>query len=211
VAKPDPQNRQIFVAYPWKLYSNRANYKKAYTKLEKALSVKFVFAEERLADKHMLDKIEEMIGSSAFGIYDVSQWNPNVSLEYGLARGLKARAFIAFNPDKTDLSDVPTDVRGYDRLQYTDLEELSGNVASLIAQELGPTAPVPDPLEADRKRLVEVIRSRPGQTAADLTAEFPAGIDYVQLLIRRSTVELETRGQTRAMKYYIKGAAPPKK
>ena len=47
-----------------------------------------------------------------------------MTLEYGIARGVGAKAFIAFNPDKTELHDVPTDVRGYDRLQYTDFNEL---------------------------------------------------------------------------------------
>jgi hypothetical protein len=195
-------NRQIFVAYPWNLYTNRTNYKKAYTKLAKALSVDFVFAEDKLADEHVLDKIEQMISDSAFGIYDVSQWNANVALEYGLARGLKARAFIAFNPDKTNVSDVPADVRGYDRLQYTDLDELSEKVATLVAQELGTGPPAANPLEADRARLLELIRTQPGQTAVELAHDFPQGLDYVQLLIRRSSGELTTRGQTRATRYF---------
>jgi len=91
-------NRQIFVAYPWNLYTNRSTYKKAYTKLEKALSVKFVFAEDKLADVHVLDKVEEMIDASAFGIYDVSKWNPNVTLEYGLA---KSRSILTRRTSKT--------------------------------------------------------------------------------------------------------------
>lgn len=137
--------RQIFVAYPWTLYSNRANYKKAYTSLEKALSVRFVFAEERIADGHVLEKIATMIRDTAFGIYDVSGWNPNVTLEYGMARGMDASAFIAFNPEKTDVGDVPTDVRGYDRLQYTDFEELSDVVATLVTQQLGKSRRHPTP------------------------------------------------------------------
>jgi hypothetical protein len=119
-----PTGRDIFVAYPWTLYSNRASYKKAYTSLEKGLVVKFRFAEEKISSGHVLDKIEEMIQETAFGIYDVSSWNPNVTLEYGISRGLGAKAFIAFNPEKTQRKDVPTDVRGYDRLQYTDFDEL---------------------------------------------------------------------------------------
>ncbi len=62
-------NRQVFVAYPWTLYTNRNNYKKAYTKLAKALSVDFVFAEDKLADEHVLDKIEQT--DLGFGIRDL--------------------------------------------------------------------------------------------------------------------------------------------
>jgi hypothetical protein len=109
--------RSIFVAYPWALYDDRVSYKRAYTTVEKALRVKFVFAEQRVSTGTVLEKIVEMIESAAFGIYDVSQWNPNVTLEYGVAVGLGAKRFIAFNPDKTNRGDVPSDVGGYDRLQ----------------------------------------------------------------------------------------------
>jgi len=197
-------SRDVFVAYPWKLYSNRAAYKRAYTKLQKALSVKFVFAEERISSGHVLEKIAEMIEQTAFGIYDVSGWNPNVTLEYGMARGIGALTFIAFNPEKTDIEDVPTDVRGFDRLQYTDFDELSDAVATLVRQELGKT-PVSDPLEADRKRLLKAVKSSPGKTARELAEQLGERLDYVQLLIRRSGSDLETTGATRGVRYYPKG------
>ncbi len=195
------QSRSIFVAYPWQLYTNRANYKKAYTKLEKALSVKFVFAEERIAAAHVLDKITSMIEETVFGIYDVSGWNPNVTLEYGIARGIGAPSYIAFNPDKTTLSDVPSDIRGYDRLQYTDFDELSDRVASVVTQVLGkPVAD--DPLEADRMRMLDFVRDNSGKTAREIADGMGERLDYIQLLLRRSGSELTTKGQTRGMKYY---------
>lgn len=197
-------SREVFVAYPWTLYSNRASYKRAFTKLQKALAVKFIFAEERISSGHVLEKIAEMIEQAAFGIYDVSGWNPNVTLEYGMARGLGAITFIAFNPDKTKIGDVPTDVRGYDRLQYTDFDELSEAVATLVRQQLG-KEPVSDPLEDDRRRLLRMIRSTPGKTARELAEELGERLDYIQLLIRRSGSELETTGATRGVRYYIRG------
>jgi hypothetical protein len=203
-------NREVFVAYPWTLYSNRATYKRAFTKLQKPLAVKFVFAEERISSGHVLEKIAEMIEKAAFGIYDVSAWNPNVTLEYGMARGLGAITFIAFNPDKTKIGDVPTDVRGYDRLQYTDFDELSEAVATLVRQQLG-KEPVSDPLEDDRRRLLRMIRSTPGKTARELAEELGERLDYVQLLIRRSGSELETTGATRGVRYFVRGTRASRK
>jgi hypothetical protein len=202
--------REVFVAYPWTLYSNRAAYKRAYTSLQKALSVKFIFAEERISSGHVLEKIAEMIEQTAFGIYDVSGWNPNVTLEYGMARGLGALTFIAFNPDKTDIGDVPTDVRGYDRLQYADFDELSDAVATLVRQQLG-KEPASDPLEDDRKRLLKHIGKTPGKTARELAEGFGERLDYVQLLIRRSGSDLETTGATRGVRYYRRGSRKKKK
>jgi hypothetical protein len=197
------QSRSIFVAYPWQLYANRANYKKAYTKLERALGVKFIFAEERIAAAHVLEKITSMIEATAFGIYDVSSWNANVTLEYGIARGIGALSYIAFNPEKTSLSDVPSDIRGYDRLQYTDLEELSDSVATVVRQELG--KPVEDdPLEADRRRMLDHIGENPGRTARQIADGMGERLDYIQLLLRRSGSELRTTGQTRGMKYFVR-------
>jgi len=97
---------------------------------------------------------------------------------------------------------VPADVRGYDRLQYTDLEELSEKVATLVAQELGTSPPEEDPLEADRLTLLRLIEEEPGQTAVEFAEHFPQGLDYVQLLLRRSAGEFRTKGRTRATRYY---------
>src|SRR5207302_1989989 len=76
--------RGIFVAYPWSAYENRSGYKTSFTTLERELDVQFVFAESHLSQQHVLDKIQEMIKTTAFGIYDLTQWNPNVTLEYGI-------------------------------------------------------------------------------------------------------------------------------
>jgi hypothetical protein len=209
VLVPAPADRHIFVAYPWALYDDRTAYKRAYTSMERALNVKFVFAEQRVSTGTVLEKIVEMIETAAFGIYDVSKWNANVTLEYGVAIGLGSRAFIAFNPDKTDLGDVPADVRGYDRLQYRDLDDLSSAVEEVVVQELGTGGPAFDPLEADRQRLLAVIAKNPGQTLRQLTDLMGQKRDYVRLLIGRSAGDLETKGATRGTRYFLKVKTQP--
>ncbi len=199
-----PADRHIFVAYPWALYEDRTAYKRAYTSMQTALNVKFTFAEQRVSTGTVLNKIEEMIEGAAFGIYDVSGWNANVTLEYGYARGLGARAFIAFNPEKTDLADVPSDVKGYDRLQYTDLDGLSSAVEDLVVQELGTGTGQADPLEVERRELMSVIKANPGRTVTQLSDITGLRKDYIQLLLRRSRSQLTTTGATRATRYSIK-------
>lgn len=129
--------RRVFIAYPWAAYENRPDYKASFISLERELDVRFVFAESQLSQHHVLDKIQEMIETTAFGIYDLTQWNPNVTLEYGIARGLGRQAFIAFNPTVGSSTDVPADTRGYDRVQYTTFDELTSEVRRLVIQELG--------------------------------------------------------------------------
>ncbi len=198
---PVPADRHIFVAYPWDLYDDRVAYKRAFTTTERALNVKFVFAEQRVSTGTVLEKIVEMIEAAALGIYDVTSWNANVTLEYGVAIGLGAKAFIAFNPDRTDVDDVPSDVRGYDRLQYTDLEELSSKVEDLVVQDRGTGATGVDLLEADRRDLMLAIREHPNQTLRQLTELTSQRKDYVQLLLRRSASELTTSGATKGTRY----------
>jgi hypothetical protein len=198
-----PPDRHIFVAYPWDLYPDRTAYKRAYTTSERALNVKFDFAEQRVSTGTALEKIVEMIESAALGIYDVSGWNANVTLEYGVAIGLGSKRFIAFNPARTDADDVPTDVRGYDRLQYSDLEELSTEVEELGVQELGTGGTAIDPLESDRRGLMQVIGEHPNQTLRGLTDLTGLRKDYVQLLLRRSSSELTVTGATRGTRYSL--------
>ena len=196
-----PESRKVFVAYPWALYDNREAYKAAYIDLQRALDVKFVFAEERVSTGHVLDKIIDMINGADFGIYDVSGWNANVTLEYGVARGLNARAYIAFNPTKTDLGDVPSDVKGYDRLQYGDLSELTEKVSKVVGQELG-LGRATDPLDEASERLVAQIQKAPGKTIRQLAELLGERIDLVQLLLRRTGSQWTSTGATKGVRYY---------
>jgi hypothetical protein len=202
---PAPPDRHIFVAYPWDLYPDRTAYKRAYTTTEKALNVKFDFAEQRVSTGTVLEKIVEMIESAALGIYDVTGWNANVTLEYGVAVGLGSKRFIAFNPASTDVADVPSDVRGYDRLQYGSFEDLSAAVEDLVVQELGTGGGAIDPLESDRRGLIQVIKDNPNQTLRGLTDLTGFRKDYVQLLLRRSSSELAITGATRGTRYSLNG------
>ena len=62
-----PIERHIFVAYPWNLYEDRTAYKRAFTTTERALNVKFVFAEQRVSTGTVLEKIVEMIEAARLG------------------------------------------------------------------------------------------------------------------------------------------------
>jgi hypothetical protein len=61
------------------------------------------------------------ITKSDFSIFDLSNWNPNVALELGLAEGLKKQPgknyYIVLNTRRS--SEVPSDIRGIQRLEYT--------------------------------------------------------------------------------------------
>jgi predicted nucleotide-binding protein len=77
--------------------------------------------EVRTNGKHIFNKIEEMIQSTEFGIYEISTNNQNVSLELGLSKGAKKRLYMLAKKG----SFIPSDLQGMDRIEYDDYSQLS--------------------------------------------------------------------------------------
>jgi len=72
--------------------------------------------------------------------------------------------YIGFNPDKTDLEDVPSDIKGIDRLQYRSFTELSEKLAALLEQrypKVEARQPLDDYVEGLRKDILTVIENSP--------------------------------------------------
>jgi predicted nucleotide-binding protein len=130
------KSRQIFVAYSYSLYgrNNDNYYRHCFENLEKKFRVKFVSADEQITSQHILQKIVYQIKESDFGIYDITSWNPNVTLELGLALGMNERVFLVLNPNMSEITDVPSDIRGVDRLQYISFDSLEHELERLLMQ-----------------------------------------------------------------------------
>lgn len=203
---PSKEARQVFVAYSYRLYP-RADYRKVFNELAGAFKVTFVFADEKITNLHILQKIANYIRSSRFGIYDISGWNANVTLELGLAFGLNERAYIAIDPAKTDVNEVPSDLRGIDRIQYSSYSELQEGLAKLLAQELpvAPTHDVENQLLQLRNQAKELIRESDGLKVTDVAKLLGISVEMAKLVIRPMVnQELQMHGNTRAARYYLK-------
>ncbi|HEY1329029.1 MAG TPA: hypothetical protein VGI14_18980, partial [Casimicrobiaceae bacterium] len=131
---PTRNQRQVFVAYPYTIY-DKSDYRRPFNDLAKAFNVTFVFADEKITTLHILQKIADYIRSSRFGIYDISAWNANVTLELGLAYGMNEKAYIISNPKQHHAAEVPADLRGIDRIQYTSFAELQSGLEKILTQE----------------------------------------------------------------------------
>lgn len=196
--------RRIFVAYPYRRYPPD-DYRRPFLEVGKALQVSFAFADEQFSSSYLLDKIKAMILSSEFGIYDVTGWNANVSLELGLALGLGETCFISFDPSVEGLDDVPSDIRGRDRIQYSSLTHYQAQIEHLVNEHLPVPVSAP-PIQVDvlRARVLEVLRDDAGLKIADIASALGINKDFAQLLIRPLVVEgkIRTTGATRAMRYF---------
>lgn len=159
---PARNSRQIFVAYPYTLYDT-SDYRKPYKELAKAFNVQFVFADEKITTLHILQKIADYIRSSRCGIYDISGWNANVTLELGLAYGMNEKAYVISNPKQHPAGEVPSDLRGLDRMQYSSFSELQTALEKILTQEfpIQPTHDVENQLETLRKHALAVINDAP--------------------------------------------------
>lgn len=202
---PARKPRQIFVAYSYKLYP-KADYRRVYNELKQAFQVEFVFADEKITNLHILQKIANYIRESRFGIYDISGWNPNVTLELGLAFGLTEKSFIAIDPSKTDINEVPSDLRGMDRIQYGSYTELQTGLERLLAQEfpVQPTHDVENQLAQLRAQTLKLISESEGLKIPDIANLLGVSIDMAKVVVRPLVGDkLRIEGVKRGAKYYL--------
>jgi hypothetical protein len=210
-ATPPALRKQVFVAYSYRLYP-KDDYRKQYKELEEKYDVTFIFADEKITNMHIMKKIETYIRGSDFSIFDISGWNPNVTLELGFAMALGDQWFIAIDPSKTDVNEVPSDLRGLDRIQYSSYTELGSKLSALLDQRYPKRqrGTIDSYLEERRAEVRQLLQTDPGMTTVSLAQLLRIEVPVVQLVLRPmlDSGELETRGNRKGMKYYLKGTAP---
>ncbi len=145
-----------------------------------------------------------MIAAAEFGIYDITGWNPNVALELGVALGRKERCFISFNPTVGGLDDVPSDIKGRDRIEYTSLTAYQDNVERLVAEHLPLPVETVSQLDRWRDQILSILQADTGLKIGDLAKAIGVNTDLARLLIAPLVREGRVRaeGATRAMRYF---------
>jgi hypothetical protein len=204
---------QVFVAYPYSF--SRADYRRVFREVGKAYAVEFTYADQKITNKQILEKIETMIDEAEFSIFDITTWNPNVALELGIARGKEVDYYILFNPDQ-DQDEVPADLGGIDRLQYTDYDQLEQEVARLMRQQFGAPAKEQDQkarergaqitehLEAVSGEIPLLVKREPGLAIGGIASSMGVPLEVVKPIVRDLVAEgqLRAEGATRGMKYF---------
>jgi len=96
--------------------------------LDSALSevrfIKLVYADTARYYGSLLPKITQLINSSLFCIFEVSDQNPNVFLELGYALGRRKLCVILARSDVTP----PSDIAGSERITYNSYKELGETI-----------------------------------------------------------------------------------
>ncbi len=107
----------VFVGHPF----GHKFAKRKFRRIFQELPFSVQYGNTDIQTVHLLAVMKSNISKSDFSIFDLSDWNPNVSLELGLAEGLKRQAlkpyYILLNTRRS--KEVPADIRGLQRLEYT--------------------------------------------------------------------------------------------
>ncbi len=212
-AQPREQTRTVFVGYPYRIPAE--DYRPVFQSVGEEYDVTFVFADAELTNKHILEKIAEMISATDFSLFDITYWNPNVALELGIAYGRGLDYYILFDPTK-EAADVLSDLRGIDRIEYQTYAQLRQELAKLIRDQFGapeesaPGSGVMEQIEAMRARVPEILATDPGLSIGGIASSLGVPIELAQTIAKPLVGRvLETRGVRRGVKYYIAGTAPP--
>ena len=208
-SRPPRRTRQVFVAYPYGLF-DRADYRGVFTALGRAYGVKFIFADERITNLQVVEKIRNQMQVSDFCLFDVSGWNANVAFELGMAYELRnVDWYICFNPDKNGRAEVPSNIRGLDRLEYRGFSELRDKIAVLL-ERWYPTdegESLEDFAEQMKARIVGLLRRHPDGLAIGKIAKGArinqemAGVAVRQL---KADGKLSQHGRAFAATYRLK-------
>lgn len=107
----------VFVGHPF-----GQNFpKKKFRQIFAQLPFRVQYGNTDIQTLHLLAIMKTNINKADFSIFDLSNWNPNVALELGLAEGLRRESqkpyYILLNTRRS--SEVPSDIRGLQRLEYT--------------------------------------------------------------------------------------------
>jgi hypothetical protein len=213
-ARPSRNPQKIFVAYPYSFPED--DYRRPYRELEKAFGVKFEFADDKITNSHLLKKVTKMIVTSRFSLFDITRWNPNVTLELGIAVGRSMNYYLLFNPEVAE-ADAPSDLGGIDRIEYTSYSGLGERLSELLAQEYGlPTSDEPasgqEQMEAIRQAVRERVRHGDGPKVGEIAAHLKIATELTKAIVRQMAEagELETTGQTRGVQYWPAGHSASK-
>jgi len=114
LAKAPYKHPSVFVGCPYEPADDFKEFKAALD----GVPIEFLYAESSIKSKHVVDRIRSGITRTDFSLFDITDWNANVTLEVGLAEGLNWKYYILFRPGRGKKKEPPSDLKGLQRFQY---------------------------------------------------------------------------------------------
>lgn len=160
--------RSISVAYP---YSLGIEYRAAIERRFARTGIEFRYADDELANTHVIAKITRMMSEAGVCFFDVTDCNANVLFELGCALGAQELGFVVVRRDA--VRELQSDIVGWDSLRYADHDDLATQLFDRVMKGRVPV----------RKRdhgtpdLIHPIINAMNATHYD-TYFWPSGFDY---------------------------------
>lgn len=198
---------EVFVACPYRIFP-MDDYKSVFRKVSKSYSITFKFADERRLLVNTYCRKSQDTSETAIFLFLTSQaGTPNVSLELGIAVGLGKKYFILFNAT-IDNSDVPSDIRGFDRIQYSSNTELEAKLNLLLKQEMPGHVQTTDlTFSALKGRILEILDRSPSGLGLTQLAQALSSDKLIVSSILKAMLndnELRTEGRKRGTIYVVR-------
>ena len=207
-------SKQVFVAYPYGIM-DRKDYRGVFTRLGRAYGVDFVYADEKLTNKQIADKIRRQIKGADFSLFDISGWNANVAFELGMAYEMPGVDwYICFNPDKGGGAEVPSNLRGLDRIQYGGFVELQEKLTPLMERwyPLDTRVTLNEFAEKIKEGVIELLRRHSdGLPVKDIAKGARINLEMAQVVVRQLKKEkkLTQSGKNSGIRYRLKKTNGP--
>jgi hypothetical protein len=135
-----------------------------------------------------------------------------VTLELGIGMMSEKDWYILLNPEKTPNQEVPSDIKGIDRVQYTSFSDLEDKLAALLSQRYSKVErqTLDQYIESLQATVLELLGGNPGLTMADISKFLQLNLQLTQAVVGplAASGEVESRGIKRWTRYYLKGEAP---
>ena len=204
-----PIRGQVFVAYAYGLYP-KDDYRKIYAEIEAEYPVRFIFADEKITNMHIMAKIESYIKGADFSIFDISGWNPNVTLELGFAMARARTGTSRLIQSTLTLMMCQVTSKASTEIQYSSLTEYAGKLLALMDQRYSKVekrAPIADHLDSMQTDVLTLLARSPGLKIAEIAEILNVDVKLAQVVVAPLVGErLETTGNRKGTKYFLSAA-----
>jgi nucleoside 2-deoxyribosyltransferase len=182
--------------------------------------IQFRFADVRITNKVIMDKVREEILNCDAGLYDVTFRNPNVMMELGVAIGSGREWNILYNPssdqsaikrhwfDRTNIQ-LPANLRGFEYLEYSDKRQLKSVLASWASQALEQSTLRNRRWANTVEGLTFLLTKEPGLSINELASKTGEHVALTRLTLSelRKKGYLRTSGKGPATRYFVSAKA----
>ena len=182
--------------------------------------VQFRFADVRITNKVIMEKVRDEIVSCDAGLYDVTFRNPNVMMELGIAIGGTKAWNILYNPsvdhsalrrhwfDRTN-TQLPANLRGYEYLEYADKLSLKRVLKGWALHALERSEELKRGWLNTSEGVTVLLAKEPGLSINEIASRTGEHVAMARITISelRKRGILRTSGRGPATRYFISSKA----